>query len=226
MKAWTQYSGLKTTVVLLLASISPLAMRAQTGAKASSALPASTTNWKTTVHGKHLTIRINPEANLSLYNAINVGTVAYTGPSKKLKAQESDKMVSLLRDSLTKDLSSVRLGPDVSATRRLTVNANITSVKRSHPLVNVVTIAAVFVPLDLGGAKVTAWIADEETGQNLAEIETVGCGQIYQVLGSLQALGQSKIVLKKQSRSIAKEVERMHHNQQPANLTAALSFNQ
>ena len=55
----------------------------------------------------------------------------------------------------------------------------------------------------------------------VAEIETVGCGQIYQVFASLQALGQSKIVLKKESRSIAREVARMRHDQQPTDATAA-----
>ena len=77
---------------------------------------------------------------------------------------------------------------------------------------NLVTTAAVFVPLDLGDANVTAWIVDQKTGEAVAEIEIVGCGQIYQVLPSFQALGQSKLLLKKESRSITKELSR-HQNQ-------------
>jgi hypothetical protein len=98
------------------------------------------------------------------------------------------------------------------------LNANITKIKRSHPWVNLVTTAAVFVPLDLGDANVTAWIVDRKTGEAVAEIETVGCGQVYQVLPSFQALGQSKLLLKKESRTIAKELSRMNWNPQHSNL--------
>jgi hypothetical protein len=84
-----------------------------------------------------------------------------------------------------------------------------------------VTIAAVFVPLDLGGANVTAWLVDPKTGRAMVEIEAVGCGQIYQVLGSLQALGQGKIALKKESRSIAREVTRMISTGRPPNAAVA-----
>jgi len=224
-----RYAVVKAAVVLLLLSFNPLASWSQTpaGAGTNSANASQTANWKTTKRGKHLTVRVNPDANLSQYNSVAVGSVAYTGPSNKLKPQESVKLASLLHDSLVTDLSTKKLSSDTAATGTLVLNADITKVKRSHPLVNVVTIAAVFVPLDLGDANVTARLVDEETSQVVAEIETVGCGQIYQVFASLQALGQSKIVLKKESRSIAREVARVYHDQQPTNVTgAALSFNE
>jgi Protein of unknown function (DUF3313) len=213
---------LKAAASLLLLFFNPLALwpQAPAGAGADSAAALSNVNWKTIKQRKHLTVRVNPDVNLSLYNSVAVGSVAYTGPSKKLKPQESAKLESLLHDSLVKDLAATNLSQNTLATETLTLNANITKVKRSHPIINVVTIAAVFVPLDLGDANVTASIVDE-TGQVVAEIETVGCGQIYQVLGSLQALGQSKIVLKKESRTIAKEVARMYQNQQTTNLAGA-----
>jgi len=218
-----RYAVVKAAVVLLLLSFNPLASWSQTpaGAGTNSANPSQTTNWKTTKRGKHMTVRVNPGVNLSQYSSVAVGSVAYTGPSNKLKPQESVKLVSLLHDSLVTDLSTTKLSPETAAARTLILNADITKVKRSHPLVNVVTIAAVFVPLDLGDANVTARLVDEETSQVVAEIETVGCGQIYQVFASLQALGQSKIVLKKESRSIAREVARMRHDQQPTDATAA-----
>jgi len=216
-----RYAVVKAAVVLLLLSFNPSASWSQTPAGTNSANPSQTTNWKTTKRGKHMTVRVNPGVNLSQYNSVAIGSVAYTGPSNKLKPQESAKLVSLLHDSLVKDLSTTKLSPETAATGTLILNADITKVKRSHPLVNVVTIAAVFVPLDLGDANVTASIVDEKTGQVIAEIETVGCGQIYQVFASLQALGQSKIVLKKESRSIATEVARMYHDQQPTDVAAA-----
>jgi hypothetical protein len=158
---------------------------------------------------------------MSRYEGISVGDIAYTGPSKKLNTRDSGKLTSLVRDSLTKDLASASQGGDNSTAPTLTLNANITSVRRSHPLINLITIAAVFVPLDLGGAKMTASVVDKDTGRTVAEIDTVGCGQIYQVLGSLQALGQSKIVLTKESHSIVREVTRMYSRQQPHDTAVA-----
>jgi hypothetical protein len=213
MKSLTRYFILKVTTSFLLLPFTPMAWTQTT---------PNVANWKTTKHGKHLTVRINPDANLSLYNTITVGNVAYTGPAEKLKQKDSDKLESLLHDSLAKDLPTAKLSQDTSATGALTLNANITKVKRSHPWVNLVTTAAVFVPLDLGDANVTAWIVDQKTGEAVAEIEIVGCGQIYQVLPSFQALGQSKLLLKKESRSITKELSRMNWNPQQSNLRVAV----
>src|SRR6516225_9436291 len=171
-----RYAVVKAAVVLLLLSFNPSASWSQTpaGAGTNSANPSQTTNWKTTKRGKHMTVRVNPGVNLSQYNSVAIGSVAYTGPSNKLKPQESAQLVSLLHDSLVKDLSTTKLSPETAATGTLILNADITKVKRSHTLVNVVTIAAVFVPLDLGDTNVTASIVDEKTGQVIVQIESVG----------------------------------------------------
>jgi hypothetical protein len=222
MKSQTQCLILRAAAVLVLWSLGPGTLWAQAPAGTQWDLP-NVANWSTIKHGKHLTIRVNPDADLSRYSRIAVGIIAYTGSLKKLKPQESDKLTSLLHDSLARDLSAAKLSPDSLATGSLILNAHITDVKRVHPWVNAVTIAAVFVPLDYGGANVTARVVDQQTGQIIAEIETVGCGQIYEVLASLQALGHSKLALKKDSRSIAKEVARMNWNQQRSNVNAAMS---
>jgi len=212
-------ASLEAVALLLLLGFNQSAVWPQQPATAQN-LP-STANWVTIKRGSHLTIRVNPEADLSANGAISVGDVAYTGPSRKLNPQDSAKLVSLLRDSLARDLSAAGPAPQAALTHPLTLNASITSVKSSHPLINLVTIAAVFVPLDLGGANVTAWLVDPKTGRAMVEIEAVGCGQIYQVLGSLQALGQGKIALKKESRSIAREVTRMISTGRPPNAAVA-----
>jgi hypothetical protein len=189
--------------------------------ESNSATPQPAVNWLTTKQGKRLTVRINQDADLSRYRAITVEAVAYTGPATKLKPGEADKLSALLRDALSKELSNAKLNSGSSAAGALTLQANITRVRRSRPWVNVFTTAVVFVPLDLGAAKVTSQIVDQETGQIIAKIETEGCGQIYQVLPSFQALGQSKVLLKKQGRSIAKEVAAIDWNSQAASLNAA-----
>jgi peptidyl-tRNA hydrolase len=181
-----------------------------------SALQAA--HWTTISTGRHLTVRVNPDADMSLYGSIAVGTVAYTGSAHSLQPKQASSLVVLLHDSLVKELSAANLSSNQKATRSLILNVNITRVKRSHPLVNAVTIAAVFVPLDLGKADVTAQVVDEKTGQIVAEIDAAGCGHIYQVLASLQPLGQSKIVLKKESRTLAREVTRIYNERQQAGL--------
>jgi hypothetical protein len=164
---------------------------------------------------------LNPEVDLSVYKLIRVGAVAYTGPQQKLKPEEAEKLCLLLHETLAKNLSTVELGRNTSGTKALTVNAQITKVKKAHPWVNVVTMAAIFVPLDLGDANVTAWVVDKETKQVVAEIETQGCGQIYEAWASLQSLGQSILALKRDSRSITKELAAINWEQRPAIVNAA-----
>ncbi len=219
----TRHTLFHVAAILMFLFFRPIALRSQTvaGAQLDSANAPPIANWATTKHGKHLTIRANPEADLSRYNRIAVGTVAYSGPEKMLRPEEAEKLASLLHNSLTKDLSVAVLSEDKSATDSLILNVDITYVKRGHPWVNVLTMAAVFVPLDFGGANVTARLVNQQTGQIVAEIETVGCGQIYEAFASLQSLGQTKLALKKDSRAIAKEVARMNWNQQPSNVNAA-----
>ena len=219
MKHQIVSASLKAASLLILAGFNLLTIHAQTPGNAPVA--STSTNWETIKQGRHLTVRINRDADMSRYEGISVGDIDYTGPSKKLNTRDSGKLTSLVRDSLTKDLASASQGRDNSTAPTLTLNANITSVRRSHPLINLITIAAVFVPLDLGGAKMTASVVDKGTGQTVAEIDTVGCGKIYQVLGSLQALGQSKIVLAKESRSIVREVTRMYSRPQPHDASVA-----
>jgi hypothetical protein len=100
MKSLTRYFTLKIATAFLLLPYTPIAWAQTT---------PDVANWKTTKHGKHLTVRINPNADLALYNTIRVGDVAYTGPAKKLKQKDSDKLESLLRDFLAKDLPTAKL---------------------------------------------------------------------------------------------------------------------
>lgn len=214
---------LKAAALILLSCLTLTDLWSEVPAKveSNSTSALQTSNWPTTKRGKHVTVRLNPDANMSLYNTIVVGKVAYTGPANKLKAHEADKLESLLHDSMSKDFSAVRLSADPSAARILTTNVNITNVKRTHPWINILTTAAVFVPLDFGKADATAEIVDQRTGQVIAEIESEGCGQVYEVIPSFQPLGQSRRALKKAGRAIAKEVGRMNWNTQPSNIVAA-----
>jgi hypothetical protein len=161
---------------------------------------------------------------MSLYNTIAVRKVTYTGPANKLNAHEAAKVESLLSDSLSRDFATIKLSAAPSATRSLAANINITNVKRTHTWINILTIAAVFVPLDFGQADATADIVDQQTGEVIAELDAEGCGQIYEVIPSLQPLGQSRRALKKAGRSIAEEVGRMTSNRPNTLATAAVNI--
>src|SRR5262249_16990971 len=112
MKSQTRYITLVLAAIFLLSTCNIFAWSQST---------PNTTNWKTTRVNKHLTIRINPDANLSLYNTVQLGNVAYTGPAGKFKQKDSDNLVKLLHDSLERDLSTAKLSRSISATGTLTL---------------------------------------------------------------------------------------------------------
>jgi hypothetical protein len=225
MKSQMRFALLNTIAFILLSSLSPNSVWPQAAQlHPNSTGESKSANWPATKESKHLRVRVNPDADMSLYNTIAVGTVAYTGSANKLNAQEAAKLESLFRDSLSRDLATVKLNAAPSATRTMTANINVTNVKRTHPWINVVTIAAVFVPLDFGQANATAEIVDQQTGEVIAELEAEGCGQIYEVIPSLQPLGQSRRALKKAARSIAQEVGRITSNRPNTPATAVVNI--
>lgn len=206
-----------------LALLTSCCVGAQAAANAQSESAVETTNWKTLQHSSCLTIRINPGADLSLYTGIRQGSVEYTGSPRVLTAAESDQLTSLFRKALTQDIAAAELADTGAGGRTLTLNAKITRVRRSHPWVNVLTTAAVFVPLDLGAADVMVTLVDSETGQAVGEIQSEGCGQIYQVIASFQSLGQSKLLLKKQSRRIARSLRQISEQRNSTAIAMAMT---
>jgi hypothetical protein len=221
MKNRVGTTAVKHLVLWLSLGFGPLSAWSQTAGAFMDPPPAS--DWKIIKHDKHLTVRVNPATNVFPAGGVEVGEVTYTGSTKKLNAKDAAKVVAILRACLEKDLAATEI-PHAAAGNTLKVNAEIRSVRRSHPLINAVSIAAIFVPVDLGAAKVTARVVDAKTGQAVAEIDLAGSGRIYQVISSLQPLGQGKIVLKHESRSIAKVVARLRSDQQtPASTAVAVN---
>lgn len=199
------HPGSLLVAALLLSSLGSSALWAQTADRPSD---NDTRSWVTLQHSRKLTVRVDPAVGLSRFGGISVGSVTYTGRRNMLRPAEKEKLTGLLRDRLTRDLQIVPMNGDPGHT--LKVDADITRIRKSHPWVNVVTAAAVFVPLDLGVATVQARVVDADTGKVLAVIDAEGCGQVYQFFPSLQALGQSKLLLKKDSRRIASGIAQMN----------------
>jgi hypothetical protein len=226
MKSQLRFVILEAAALISLTFLTPSTLWSQSkNFESDSASAPQAISWPVTKRGKHLTVHVNPDANMSLYNRIAVGKVSYTGSARKLKAHDSEKLESLLRDSLSADFAAVKLNSAPSAARTLTANINITNIKRTHPWINILTTAAIFVPVDFGKADTTAEIVDQQTGQVVAQLEAEGCGQVYEVIPSFQPLGQSRRALKKAGRSIAKEVARMSSNGQASNTLATAAVN-
>lgn len=78
-------------------------------------------------------------------------------------------------------------GPDV-----LRIRPAITRIDRANPLLNVVTTAAVFAPLDMGGASIEVEFLDSMTGERLAAMVETKSGTPFQVIASLNQFGHAK----------------------------------
>jgi len=223
MKSHAQSYILYLAALILLSPFNPIRLWSQTQPGPASAGP-QVSSWPANRRSKHLTVRLSPNADVSQYSSIRVGNITYSGPADKLKAGEPSKLESLLRASLARDLATSQMDGKPSSGRTLTLNINITNVKRTHPWINILATAAVFVPVDFGKADVTAQILDPQTGQVIAEMDAEGCGQVYEVIPSFFPLGQSKGALKKAGRSIVREVTRMNWNERPPVVASAGSI--
>lgn len=78
-------------------------------------------------------------------------------------------------------------GPDV-----LRVRPVITKIIRSNPLLNVVTTAAVFIPMDMGGASIEVEFLDSLTDRRVAAMVETKLGTPLELIGSFSSLGHTK----------------------------------
>lgn len=211
-------------VILLSLTIAPTLLAEDTPhqanpARQSEVLAFDTSSWKVLKQSRQLTVRVNPSVNLASYTKIQMGSVTYAGPAKAVTKKQAEELIANFHTQLSRQLQGNGLLQESSrSTQTLVLQAQITRIRRSHPWVNVLTTAAIFVPVDLGASEAIVYFVDAQTNAPVLSMETERCGQIYQVIPSFQALGQSKLLLKKESRMIMKELQELH-------TTSALSPN-
>ncbi len=132
----------------------------------------------------------------SRYSKVMLEHVAFSwGDANDISQQEMDDISAhthrALEESLSPDFSLVQeRGPGV-----LGVRLRITEVVTSRPFLNVITTAAVFVPLDMGGASIEAELYDGESGEMVAAMTAKKMGTPLQVIGSLSRFGHAKSAL-------------------------------
>ncbi len=94
----------------------------------------------------------------------------------------------IVTEKLTPEFSVVtEPGPDV-----LRIKPAITRVDRANPLLNLVTTAAVFMPLDMGGISIEVEFLDSLTGDLLAAMVETKSGTPLQVVASFSQYGHAE----------------------------------
>jgi hypothetical protein len=169
-------------------------------------------SWKIVKQNSHVTVRVAPQVDMTQYSSIQLEGVRYTGIDDELNPEEAEKLVTRLRECMEKELAAVKLDGKLPGGHELQTNVKITRIKRSNPALNAVALVTVKVPVDMGDAYVTTELTDARTGEVVGEIVTAGHGQVYQAISSLSSLGQSKVALKKESHTIAQELEHLTNN--------------
>ncbi len=169
-----------------------------------------TSDWPVVIRGKHVIVRLAPGSDWRQYREIAAGEVRYTGSEIKLTPRQIAEVTDLLQTRLERDLRRVKLAPAPGASGRLKVDANITDAKTVIRELNVASESAgVIGAADVGAASVTAWVLDDRTQQAVASIEMTGSGKHYQRGIDLSATGQTRLVLREESRMLAQVLNQM-----------------
>jgi len=163
-----------------------------------------TSDWPVVMQGKHLVVRLAPGSDWSQYREVAAGEVRYTGSEIKLTPRQIAQLTDLLQMRLGKDLRLVKLSPAPGASGKLKVNANITEANAIHRMPNLAYMAG-----EVGRASVTAWVLDDSTQQPVASIEMTGSGKRYARGVDFLETGETRMVLREESRMIARVLNAM-----------------
>ena len=139
----------------------------------------------------------NPDFNWHHYSKVMLDPISVridaATVDRKFKPQE---IASLSRDF--KDAVAEKLGPERVATTPgpdvLRIRAAITDIDTSSPMLNLVTTAIAFVPMDMGGASIEVEFLDSVSGARLAAMADRKTGTPVQVISSFKRFGQTRAV--------------------------------
>jgi|GEM_PF-1996039 len=158
----------------------------------------------------HLFIYQREGVNWSRYSCAIVEPVEITGPAKfvGLKAADEKTICQYLRQSIMESLGRNNyVNVDRTKTNAIRVRAAVTDIDVSEPLINAVTLAAVRMPLDIGGSSIEVEITDAITGQVLCSMAAFGNGNVFQVLQSLEKTGQAQLAIDTCTRQLAEKIK-------------------
>ena len=180
----------------------------------SSTLGAEGSNGALQTVDKHKsnTVKVDPDVEWAVYASIVPVPAVYdpSKPGRKLTEKQEEKVRAAVDTSLeaTFPQAANRAG------RVLEVRPVITEVRRALPWVNVLSFAAVQAPVSYGGASVRYDLFDAETGALVGEVASERCGapwNIYpwQLLQAFQPVGHASTILKRDSKMLRKDLNRL-----------------
>ncbi|MBV9268339.1 MAG: DUF3313 family protein [Acidobacteriaceae bacterium] len=160
----------------------------------------------------------NPQVDWSKFGHIEVESIGIA--ASNLKKPLSESQADLLKTALATALSKQFREADHSGCT-LKIRATVTEVRRTQPLLNVATLAAIQTPVSFGGATAHFELIDGAHGTKVADVTLRGSGRLYEILPSINTLGDSKKVLGRVSRQLSKEIQMLRQNSAPAAVQVA-----
>ncbi|MDD4893725.1 MAG: DUF3313 domain-containing protein [Candidatus Omnitrophica bacterium] len=120
--------------------------------------------------------------------------VVYFHPDARNRAiqpEELEKLTKFFRETVIKEVEDKYPVVDTAAPDVLRIRAAITDVIPLKPVTNILAVAIIGVPLDMGGAAIEAEFLDSETGERLGAIVDMKMGTPLDISG-FTPLGHTK----------------------------------
>lgn len=116
--------------------------------------------------------------------------------------------------SLSRDFKNAvveKLGPELVATTPgpdiLRIRAAITDIDTSNPVLNIVTTAVAFVPMDMGGASIEVEFLDSVSGERLAAMADRKTGTPIQLISGFKRFGHTREVFDRWAEELKSALE-------------------
>jgi hypothetical protein len=155
----------------------------------------------------------NPNVDWSRYRQIEVESISIAASNLKRPLSESQE--EALKTSICKALAKQFRNTD-STGRILKLRATVSEVRRTQALLNVVSLAAIQIPVSFGGATAHFELVDGVSGAKVADVTLRSSGRLYEIIPSVTTLGDSKNALARASKQLAKEIEMLRQAHGPA----------
>lgn len=112
-----------------------------------------------------------------------------------------EKLTAYFRETVVKEVEDEYPVVEVAGPDVLRIRAAITDVIPVEPVVNVLTTAAIGIPLDMGGAAIEAEFLDSETGERLGAIVDMKLGTPLDISG-FTSLGHARTAFKQWAKEL------------------------
>lgn len=130
--------------------------------------------------------------------------VVYLHPdarNRPVPAEELNKLTEYFRETVVREVRDEYPVVDTPGPDVLRIRAAITDVIPVSPVTNILSVAAIGVPLDMGGAAIEAEFLDSDTGERLGAIVDLKLGTPLDVRG-FTSLGHARTAFQKWAKEL------------------------